>query len=197
MGNSDETQYGRRAFFREAFAKLVQPVAEYLDAQVDTHREIKPKPLLRPPGALPEQTFLETCERCGKCIESCPADAIRPLEHADSQLAGTPYIDPDLQPCVVCSSLACMEVCPSGALQKLTVGEIKIGLARVNHETCLRTRKIDCRFCVDCCPVGTEAIHFDVENRVEVKPSGCVGCGLCQYHCPTDPKAIAIGSILS
>jgi MauM/NapG family ferredoxin protein len=191
-----EGSEGRRAFFREAFTKLLQPVAEYLDAQIGDRLLIE-KPLLRPPGALPEPEFLKTCQRCGKCVESCPANAIRPFQGDNPALVGTPYIDPGRQPCVVCDSLACMQVCPSGALRKLSVAEIKIGLARVNLETCLRTRKIDCRFCVDFCPIGEKAIRLDANGRVEVLPSGCVGCGVCQYQCPTDPKAIIIQPIRS
>ena len=33
---------------------------------------------IRPPGALPEAEFLTTCERCRKCVEVCPVDAIFP-----------------------------------------------------------------------------------------------------------------------
>ena len=192
--SNDRMPHNRRTFFQEAFTRLVQPVAEYLDTQIGTYLPAE-KLLLRPPGALPEATFLETCLRCGNCIDNCPADAIQSLQNDQSDLAGTPYIDPHYQPCVVCDSLECMQVCPSGALQPLSIHEIQIGLAEVNYDSCLRSNGVDCRDCVDSCPIGENAIRFDSEKRVEVLAAGCVGCGVCQYHCPTHPKSIVVQPI--
>ncbi len=192
--SDDERPQGRRAFFQEAFTKLVQPVAEYLDTQIGEHLPAE-KTLLRPPGALPEPLFLETCLRCGHCVDSCPADAIQSLQSDQPNLAETPYIDPDDQPCVVCDTLECMQVCPSGALQQLSVHEIQIGLAEVNYDICLRSNGVDCRDCVDSCPIGEKAIRIDSEKRVEVLPVDCVGCGVCQYQCPTTPKSIVVRPI--
>ncbi len=192
--SEDGMPHGRRAFFREAFTRIVQPVAEYLDMQIEARLPAE-EVLLRPPGALPETAFLETCLRCGNCVDSCPADAIQSLQSDQPNLAGTPYIDPDLQPCVVCDSLECMQVCPSGALQKLSAHEIQIGLAEVNYAVCLRSNGVDCRNCVDACPIGERAIRIDAEKRVKVLSAGCVGCGVCQHQCPTTPKSIVIQSI--
>ena len=192
--SDDERLQGRRAFFQEAFTKLVQPVAEYLDAQIGEHLPAE-KTLLRPPGALSGALFLETCLRCGKCVDSCPADAIQSWQGDLFDLAGTPHIDPDDQPCVVCDTLECMQVCPSGALQKLLVHEIQIGLAEVNDGICLRSNGVDCRDCIDSCPIGERAIRLDSEKRVEVLPVDCVGCGVCQYQCPTTPKSIVVRPI--
>ena len=195
MAESDDGMpHGRRAFFQEAFTKIVQPVAEYLDTQIGPHLPAE-KTLLRPPGALPEAAFLETCLRCGNCVDSCPADAIQPLQNDQPNSAGTPYIDPNFQPCVVCDSLECMQVCPSGALQKLSVYEIQIGLAEVNYDICLRSNGVDCRDCVDACPIGEKAILLDSEKRIEVLSAGCVGCGVCQHQCPTAPKSIVVQPI--
>ena len=192
--SDDERPHGRRAFFQEALTRLVQPVAEYLDTHIGAHLPAE-KILLRPPGALPEAAFLETCLRCGNCVESCPADAIQPLQSDQPNLVGTPYIDPDAQPCVVCDTLECMQVCPSGALQQLSVHEIQIGLAEVNYGICLRSKGVDCLDCVESCPVGEKAIRLDSEKRIEVLAVGCVGCGVCQYQCPTTPKSIVVQPI--
>ena len=192
MAESDnEIPHDRRTFFREAFSKLVEPVAEYLDTQIGPHLPAE-KALLRPPGALPEAAFLETCLRCGNCVDSCPADAIKPLNSDQPNLAETPYINPEDQPCVVCDSLECMQVCPSGALQKLSIHEIQIGLAEVNYDICLRSNGVDCLDCVESCPIGEKAIRLDAEKRVEVLAVGCTGCGVCQYQCPTTPKSIVV-----
>ncbi len=186
---------GRRGFFKEALNQIMQPVAELLD---DTMREHAPveasdRPyILRPPGALPEAEFLETCHRCGNCIKNCPANAILPLENVQADTANTPYIDPDEQPCVICDSLACMYVCPSGALKPVYAEDIRIGLAVFNIETCLRTKEVACTYCIDTCPIGADAIHLTTEGVVEVLESGCTGCGVCQYACPTAPKSIIV-----
>ena len=192
---SDET--GRRDFFKEAFNQIMKPVAEFIDDRVlnpfpfDEQNRI----LLRPPGALSEAKFLETCLRCGNCVRNCPANAILPLQSHLSDLNNTPYIDPEEQPCVICESLACMHVCPSGALQLVYAEDIRIGVAVFNVETCLRTKSVECSYCVDTCPIGEDAIKFSPEGIVEVLDSGCTGCGVCQYACPTDPKSIMIEPI--
>ncbi len=190
---SDET--GRRGFFKEALNQLIQPVAEFLDDRISDHLPVEVPnhlTLLRPPGALPEAEFLEKCHRCGNCVKNCPANAIFPLESTQPNIANTPYIDPDEQPCVICDSLACMYVCPSGALQTVYAEDIKIGLAVFSAETCLRTKDVDCRYCVDTCPIGEDAIYLTSDGVVEVIDPGCTGCGVCQYACPTSPKSIII-----
>ncbi len=190
---ADET--GRRGFFKEALNQLIQPVAEFLDDTVGDHllaEDAEQRVIFRPPGALPEAEFLETCHRCGNCVKNCPANAIQPLQSSDASIANTPYIDPDEQPCVICDSLACMYVCPSGALQPVYAEDIRIGLAVFTVETCLRTKDVECTYCVDTCPIGEEAIRLTSDGVVEVLGSGCTGCGVCQYACPTAPKSIVI-----
>ena len=186
---------GRRGFFKEALNQLMQPVAEFLDDRISEQVPAEPprRNLLRPPGALPEAEFLEKCHRCGNCVKNCPANAIFALEaRTQPDLVNTPYIDPDEQPCVICDSLACMYVCPSGALQPVYAEDIKIGLAVFNGETCLRTQEVACTYCLDTCPIGEDAIHLTTDGVVEVIESGCTGCGVCQYACPTVPKSIVI-----
>ena len=93
---SDET--GRRGFFKEALNQLIQPVAEFLDDRIGDHLPVEEptdRVRLRPPGALPEAEFLEKCHRCGNCVKNCPANAIFPLQSTQSNIANTPYIDPE------------------------------------------------------------------------------------------------------
>lgn len=185
---------GRRDFFKEAFNQIMKPVAGFLDDRIggEFPDDDLTRVIFRPPGALPEEEFLDKCLRCGNCVKNCPADAIQPLQSQDSDIVNTPYIDPDEQPCVICDSLACMHVCPSGALQIVYAEDIRIGLAVFNADTCLRTQSVACSYCVDTCPIGEDAIKFSPDGIVEVADSGCTGCGVCQYACPTDPKSIVI-----
>ena len=189
---------GRRDFFKEALNQIMKPVAEFLD---DRMGEVFPddetdQVYIRPPGALFEPEFLDKCHRCGNCVINCPANAIQPLKNKNPDIANTPYIDPQKQPCVICDSLACMYVCPSGALQPVYAEDIRIGLAIFNFDSCLRTQSVECRYCVDTCPIGEDAIKFSVDGVVEVSESGCTGCGVCQYACPTEPKSIVIEPIM-
>ncbi len=189
---SDEK--GRRDFFKEAFQQIMKPVAEFVDDRIGDQDPVYDlnRVILRPPGALPEPEFLDKCLRCGNCVKNCPADAILPLQHRDPTLANTPFIDPDEQPCVICDSLACMFVCPSGALQTVLAEDIRMGLAIFNVDTCLRSNSVDCTYCVDSCPIGNSAIKLTPDGMVEVIEPGCTGCGVCQYACPTDPKSIVV-----
>jgi ferredoxin-type protein NapG len=148
---------------------------------------------LRPPGARsPDTGFRDTCSRCGKCVEVCPAQCIR-IDPSGVRGQGAPFIEPDSMPCVVCEGLSCMNVCPSGALQPLPLVEIDMGTAVWREANCVRPTGEECRICVERCPMGTAAIDVSPDLRgIVVHPLGCIGCGLCQHHCPTTPKAIVV-----
>jgi ferredoxin-type protein NapG len=179
----------RRDFFRLGMARLLGPALDYVEKRLPV-RELGG--VLRPPGAIPEARFVETCERSGNCVKVCPAGAIRPLLSAWPKLDGTPVIEPDLAPCLVCKGLECMRVCPSGALKIIPEPEIRIGLARWREARCLRSDGEDCQICVARCPIGESAIRLDEAGRVDVLPTGCIGCGVCQFYCPAQPKAILV-----
>ncbi len=180
----------RRGFFREAAARLVTPLADYIEKQTNPPRDSE---WLRPPGAIAESALVEACIRCGACVEVCPADAIFALAEACGGAAGTPAIDPDLAACVVCDGLKCTTVCPSGALLPLTSpGDIAMGVAEVYTSLCVRSRGEPCIACVESCPLGEAAIGFPDDGPPRVVSAGCVGCGVCQLRCPTDPKAIVV-----
>ena len=170
----------------------MEPLAEYLADRLDVELPVE-RTVLRPPGALPEKEFLDRCYRCGNCVDVCPAHAIKSTATDEVETSGTPYIDPDLAACVVCDELACVRACPSGALESIvSPAEIDMGLARVQPDLCLREQGEDCTSCVDKCPLGSDAIAVGDGGLIEASPDGCVGCGVCQFFCPTTPKAITI-----
>ena len=190
--------HDRRRFFRAGLSRLLKPLAEMVEKKLPIALPVM-RTTLRPPGAKAEREFLDTCFRCGACADACPAKAILLTPGgADDERTGTPYIDPDLQPCVICDELACMKVCPSGALQLVGKNEIRMGLARTDDALCLRSRGENCTLCVDRCPLGQDAIRLGPDGRVQViDPAltgiGCTGCGVCQQACPTVPrKAIRV-----
>ncbi len=52
-----------------------------------------------------------------------------------------------------------------------------------------------CDLCVAYCPLGEEAIVLDKIEEGKFLPKvkdGCVGCGVCQMVCPTNPVAIVV-----
>ncbi|HVT80145.1 MAG TPA: 4Fe-4S dicluster domain-containing protein [Phycisphaerae bacterium] len=166
---------------------------------LDITQEAAPLTYLRPPGALPPGQFENVCSRCGKCVEVCPATAIK-LDPNQLTADGLPHILARTQSCAVCTSLACMTECPSGALKLVDRLEIDMGTARVDHHLCRRDTGEDCRICIEFCPiVGDEAgggpdaivIHPGT-GRVSVRKNTCVGCGLCENKCPTEPAAIRV-----
>lgn len=188
----DNRPHDRRAMFLRGLRRLMEPVADFIEQRIDVPIPLPVmRSVLRPPGALPEKQFLDTCYRCGNCIDVCPAKAIRPLTGGNVESTGTPYIDPDLSACVICDELACMKACPSGGLKLVDPAMIRMGRAVVEMSVCVRTHGESCSLCVDKCPVGWSAIEIGEVGEITVKP-GCVGCGVCQFYCPTLPKAIRV-----
>jgi ferredoxin-type protein NapG len=151
---------------------------------------VRPPPL-RPPGMLHELMLQKHCLHCGKCVQACPAGAIFPLGAEWGNAAGTPAIEPRVQPCVLCSGLKCTTVCPSGALQPVESNhEVMMGTAIVDTERCVTWQGSACTACIGVCPLT--ALRFDGEGRLEVLEDKCVGCGLCERACPTQPQSIRI-----
>jgi ferredoxin-type protein NapG len=173
-----------------AEAPLVRPPAGQTAARGSTPvPPAAPRVWLRPPGALAEEQFADTCSRCGECVRVCPAQCIR-IE-ADGRGGGLPFIDAETMPCVLCDGLLCMDKCPTGALVPTMLRNIDMGTAQWHESTCVRSRHEECTACIDQCPVGSDAIQLR-EGKVHVIEEGCVGCGVCEHYCPTVPKSITV-----
>ena len=144
---------------------------------------------LRPPGAIFETLLVDTCARCGKCVEACPREAIFSLDESYGRAAGTPAIRPRNAPCVVCDGLQCTQVCPSGALQKVAVFDVQMGTAIV-LDTCVTYAGEECSQCVASCPVpGALGV---TDGHPDVDAARCIGCGLCEHVCPTQAASIIV-----
>ncbi len=145
-------------------------------------------PLLRPPHAVDEPSFLSGCTRCNKCIEACPHDAIGIAPERFRSAAGTPYIEPLAAPCWMCPDTPCVPVCEPGVLSFALPR--KMADALIQEHDCLAHQDTFCTICLEHCPVEG-AITF--ENNVPIiHQETCTGCGVCQHVCPAPVNAIMI-----
>ncbi|MCA9261847.1 MAG: 4Fe-4S dicluster domain-containing protein [Planctomycetales bacterium] len=152
---------------------------------------------LRPPGAVVEHDFLAACIRCEQCIVACPVGCLKPVSWSDDWFQlGAPHIVARETPCNLCAGrerMECIEVCPTAALQPVAAREeVRMGLARIDEQTCLPFLGVTCRACWHACPYPTDAIAFDARGRPLVLADGCVGCGLCEHACLAERPAIRI-----
>ena len=156
--------------------------------------------LLRPPGALEEKEFLARCVKCGECMKVCITNGLQPT-FLEAGLEGiwSPLLVPRIGYCEYRCTL-CGQVCPTGAIRKLTLLEkakVKIGLAMIDKGRCLPwAHGRPCIVCEEVCPTPKKAIWFE-EARVRdrqgrpvtvIQPHVdlelCIGCGICETKCP-------------
>jgi MauM/NapG family ferredoxin protein len=156
--------------------------------------------VLRPPGALPENHFVDRCVRCGNCMKICPTNVLQP-SMLESGLEGiwSPKMNFPASYCEGDCTL-CGRVCPTGAIKSLTVPQkrlTKIGLAVVIRRLCVPWIKdTPCLVCEEHCPVPQKAIKIDYKLAANGKRIGrpvvdtklCIGCGICENKCPVRPK---------
>jgi len=188
--------------------------------------EVKASPLiLRPPGAIKEDDFTTACIKCGLCAEACQnretnidketglakEGTLKMAKGGDHKLIGTPYFIPTQVPCFMCEDIPCVPVCPSGALDQLSVsndkGELDInkasmGLAVVHKESCIAYWGIQCDACYRACPLLGDAITIEMHRNERtgkhtfmlpiVNDNACTGCGLCEQACVTEKPAIFV-----
>jgi ferredoxin len=162
------------------------------------------KPVLRPPGSVPENEFLDLCIRCGECFKACPNNVLQPMGLSSGlDNLWTPEAVPTWSGCEP-SCNNCGQVCPTGAIRALPMAEKRVarmGLAIVDENTCLPyAGKEACQLCVDeCTAADYKAIDFQLVHAsydaqgVPIDGTGymapvvnadlCVGCGLCQTRC--------------
>jgi len=178
----DETKIDRRNFL-SAIGKLA-----FVSAGLTLlGRSIKDAEVLarRPPGAVSEPLFNVLCLRCGRCAEACPEKIIKPLPLSYGlKNFNTPVIT---QQGICTRELDCVEACPSGALQKITVEESDIGTAIIDEENCTH-----CGLCIYACRDIVDAIKWTTpeKKKIYIDSDLCLGCGACIPECPNDALSV-------
>lgn len=153
---------------------------------------------LVPPGACSQNDFYSRCTACGLCISACPNKVLRPstdLKHFMQPQMG--YEKGWCRP--ECTS--CSEVCPSGAILEIVREQkalIKIGTAHIDYSLCLASKgRAECGNCTRHCPTGAVRMVETEGGRIPtVNEEVCIGCGACEYLCPSRPvSAITVDGI--
>ncbi|CAN5358957.1 hypothetical protein BH09MYX1_BH09MYX1_55910 [soil metagenome] len=160
---------------------LLLPMARVADSlDVNYHAKV-----IRPPGAVEERAFLERCIRCAECMKVCPNNALHPA-FLESGIEGiwTPILIARIGYCEH-SCVLCGQVCPTGAIQKITEKEklgidqppIKIGTAFYDHGRCLPwSMGTPCIVCEEFGPTSPKAIWVEeVDELVRDKVPGANG----------------------
>jgi polyferredoxin len=168
----------RRGFLTAAVSGLAAVAAARLAGL--TNQNWNPG-VVRPPGALAEEDFLERCIKCGQCMRVCPTNVIQPAT-LEAGLEGlwTPLLNfrVGTSGCQL-NCIACGNVCPTSAIRPLSLdeklgrdkfadrGPFRMGTAFVDQGRCLPwAMNKPCIVCQENCPVSPKAIYIREEFQV-------------------------------
>ena len=166
---------GRREFLVKGSSFILLALAFRAGLTYTRRVGQKFKKAILPAGAKSSREFANHCLNCNLCVKNCPMKVIKkangkfPVVHLDYSKSHCDY-----------NCNKCSEVCPSGALRRMTLEEkqhTKIGTAHVNTKMCVK-----CGLCALECPrkiISKKAGDFPVVNA-----DACIGCGACQNVCP-------------
>ena len=197
----EEVDTSKRAFLAASGITLGAVTLKAQEQKLDgglAALEAKRKPerteRIIPAGAQSLKHFYGRCTACQLCVANCPNHVLRPSTDLDHLMQPeSSYENGYCRPeCVKCS-----EVCPAGAILPITPEEktaIKIGTATVDYDLCVVNRDgVSCGNCARHCPA--EAITMVPKNPDDpyslrtpaVIEDKCIGCGACEYLCPSRP----------
>lgn len=140
---------------------------------------------LRPPWAVDESQFVESCNSCGECITACPASILVKAR------AGFPVVNFSNGECVFCGD--CVAACQTGALRQTNdPDEVPWKLKAVIADNCITYQSVVCRSCAEQCE--SRAIAFQLSAGRVPQPllanEKCNGCGACVAICPVDAISV-------
>lgn len=188
---------GRRAFLTGTAIAIGSAAAKAQEKKVDgglaavlDKKVPKRETAITPPGSNGHKNMYSHCTGCQLCVAQCPNNVLRPstdLEHLmqpeSSYERG--WCRPE---CTRCS-----QVCPTGAIRPFSKEEkstIKIGTATIRRDLCLAENGESCGNCARRCPSGAIQMVKDEARDIfipSVDKERCIGCGACEFLCPTRP----------
>jgi len=169
--------------------KLDGGLAEIIDKKVPERTTP-----ITPFGSVSVKNFYSHCTACQLCISACPNNVLRPSMDIDRLMQPEMgYEDGYCRPeCTKCS-----QVCPTGAILPIHPEEkvaVHIGTATVDRSLCVVEKEgVKCGNCARHCPVGAiRMVRLNPDDpdslRIpSVDESRCIGCGACEYLCPSRP----------
>jgi len=198
---AQEFDLSRRQFLQS----IVAGAAGVILLKTDLRLRTKNSRLIRPPGVDDENLFLSKCLRCSECMKVCPTTGLQPAQvEAGAEGLWTPTLMPRIGHCDYGCN-ACGQVCPSGAIPSLTLEQKRvavIGTAIVNRNRCLPwASATPCIVCEEMCPTPQKSIRLEEVNVVDANGDSvtlqrpvvlreiCIGCGICENHCPLEGDA--------
>jgi MauM/NapG family ferredoxin protein len=195
-GKGEDIDISRRGLIYSLVSSAVAvPVLKMKPGYAENHAH-----LIRPPGALPEEDFIDHCIRCNECMKVCPTNALHPTIF-EGGLEGifTPRLVPKLGYCEK-NCVLCGQICPTDAIKELKISDKEttiFGTAYFIKDLCIPwSEHINCIVCEEVCPTKIKAIQFREKTvlnregrRVRVKlpyviEKLCIGCGICENKCP-------------
>ncbi|MDR0505609.1 MAG: 4Fe-4S binding protein [Dysgonamonadaceae bacterium] len=199
--NEDSLKKGidRRSFIvtSAAIASTIPLVPAWAQTEKKDSDKITP---ITPPGSISLKHFKEHCTACHLCVTHCPMQILKPSGFSFG-------IDYAFKPRLVFYEMAfcnfectvCSEICPTGAIKKLTKDQKKvtqIGIAQFTKDRCVVFKdNTSCGACSEHCPVQAVKMepYKDGLTIPHVYEELCVGCGGCESICPVRPlKAINV-----
>lgn len=139
---------------------------------------------VRPPWALNESAFQESCTGCDACIDACPPSILK------KSRGGYPIVDFTFKGCTFCGD--CVTACSPKALVR-QADTSPWTVRAVVMPGCLSANGTMCRMCGDRC--DTQAISFKLALGGKASPvissELCTGCGDCISLCPVNALEIS------
>lgn len=183
----------RRVFLAGMAGTAAGAISDTLAADSTAYAATRRWPVC-PPGSVSVARFKTTCTACHLCVSACPTQVLYPT-WADYGLDGLllPRMNYSASYCNY-DCVACGEVCPTGAIAPLPAEakkRIQLGTAVFVREDCVVfSKKQDCAACSEHCPTkAVDTAPFEGTLRLpRLDNELCVGCGACEYACPTTPR---------
>ncbi len=210
QAKSSSSDSGRRAFIGASALALSSLAVKAQEKKVDGGlAEVigKKKPErafpLVPFGSESADNFYSHCTACQLCVSQCPNNILRPSTSLDHLMQ--PEMSYERGWCrVECTK--CSEVCPAGAIRPIGREEkttIHIGTAVVDRDLCVVNRDgVSCGNCARHCPAGAiMLVRKDPSDKDSlriptVNEDRCIGCGACEFVCPSRPySAIKVNGL--